>query len=81
MTTMPHSNHFIDFQDTREIGMDKIESAPCDQAQIARERFLAQHGPAASWPMRPLLSKENRKALRAAEMARWECFPVGPAGN
>ena len=81
MTTMPDLNHFIDFQDTQKVGMDKTKSTPCDQALIARARFLAQHGPAASWPMRPRLSKETLKALRAAEMARWECFHVGPAGN
>jgi hypothetical protein len=53
---------------------DNLNYAACDTAPTARERFLAQHGPAAELPRRQVTSREVRKALLAAEMARWECF-------
>lgn len=45
-----------------------------EAAEAARHRFLAQHGPGADIPRRITVTKELRKALLAAEMARWECF-------
>ena len=78
---MQDSDCCIHRQHTREVGRDKTGSTPCEQAGIARERFFAQHGSGAHWPMRPLHSKETLKALRAAEMTRWERFRGGSAGN
>ncbi len=74
MTAIIEPNrHFMLLQFSPGDLTDKIKSTPCDQASIARERFLAQHGPGADLPRRQVTSKELRKALRAAEMARWEC--------
>ena len=76
MTTMLVSNHFTTSQFSQGTATDKSESTPCDEVRAARERFLAQHGPGADLPRRQVASKEVRKALLAAEMARWECFPA-----
>jgi hypothetical protein len=67
-------NHFTTPQFSRTDTEDKSASTPCRLLRTARERFLAQHGPGADVPRGQLLSKETRKALRAAEMARWECY-------
>ncbi len=53
---------------------DNLDLLPCATAKVVRERFLAQHGPAADLPRSSATPKEIRKALLAAEMARWECF-------
>jgi len=79
MTAILEPNHFTAYQYSQGAVTDKLKSTSCDQARAARERFLAQHGPGADLPQRQVTSKELRKALRAAEMARWECFHTVPA--
>jgi hypothetical protein len=74
LIAMLEPNHFTTPQSSWSDPEDKSNSSPCELLQTARERFLAQHGPGADVPRGRLLSKETRKALRAAEMARWECF-------
>lgn len=79
MTAILESNRFTTPQFSQGIVKNKPESIPCDLGHAARERFLAQHGPAAVLPRGPVISKESRKALRAAEMARWACYHAGLA--
>lgn len=59
---------------SRGANRDNLIYSTHDTARTARKRFLAQHGPDAELPRRQVTSREVRKALLAAEMARWECF-------
>lgn len=67
-------NHLSTAEFTREATADNLNSKPCVMASSARARFFAEHGPGAEMPRRHATPKEIRKALLAAEMARWECF-------
>jgi hypothetical protein len=68
------TNHFYTTESNREATADNLNSKPCVKASIARARFFAEHGPGAEVSRRHATPKEIRKALLAAEMARWECF-------
>ena len=75
MTAILQPNrHFTLLQLSQAAATNKPNSTPSEQPLTVRERFLARHGPAADLPQRQFMSKELRKALRAAEMARWEAF-------
>jgi hypothetical protein len=73
MTTL-ESNLFTTSQFIDSLMADNPNYSPYPDATAARQRFLAEHGPGADLPRRRLTSKEFRKALLAAEMARWQCF-------
>ena len=49
-------------------------ASPCTNADAARRMFLVQHGPGAAIRRRATIPKQMRKALLAAEMARWDGF-------
>jgi hypothetical protein len=78
-TTILEPTHFTSPQCSQDSLEDKWYATPCDQARATRERFRAQHGLGADRPQRQVLSKAQRKALRAAEMARWECGHAVPS--
>ncbi len=73
MTAILQPNrHFTLLQLSPTAVTNKPNSMLSEQPSTVRERFLARHGPGADLPQRQFISKELRKALRAAEMARWE---------
>lgn len=51
---------------------ERTQSTMSAAAQAARQRFLAQHGPGAELPRRPITPKAIRKALVHSEMMFWE---------
>ena len=74
MTTLLEPNAFTATQFTQKAVVLKPKSNPCAEAQAARRRFFAEHGPGA--PIRRRLggAREFRKAVFAIEMSHWECF-------
>lgn len=72
--TMLKPNHFTTSESSRGMESDNLNRSPCATAKAARERFQAQHGPGAGLARQQATPKEVRKALLAAEMARWESF-------
>lgn len=73
MTELPTS-HLANAEFNHGDTADNLNSDPFLLASSARARFFAEHGPAAEGPRRQGAPKELRKALLAAEMARWESF-------
>lgn len=71
MTTF-NASEFTTGNCSREAGSGNLNYSANAAALTARGRFLAQHGPEAELPRPPATSREVRKALLAAEMARWE---------
>ena len=72
--TQPKHASRTDLKPHTEPGSEVPVRSLCGTVRAARERFLSQHGPAATRPRPPLTSREFRKALVAAEMARWDCY-------